>query len=121
MGDDFTCKVTDNQDENGFTLVNLKKKMKRIEAHANFILEYLKAGVIPMGLRVRNIPGLFAEIRKFLEKLSLIANRCSRDWILLIIETAREMISSLENEVLELETKIKQKAPWKKLESAWKR
>ncbi|KAJ1082448.1 hypothetical protein NDU88_002616 [Pleurodeles waltl] len=101
--------VIKEYDEDGFSLINLKKKMKRVEAHANFILEYLKAGVIPMGLRVRNSPGLFADIRKFLEKWSLIANRCSRDWMMLIVETAREMISSLESEITALEIKIKQK------------
>lgn len=71
------------------------------------MLEYLWAGVIPQGLRIKNIPGLFVQLKAFLDKWSMIANRCSRDLMMLIVETAKEMLQELISETLELENKIK--------------
>ncbi|KAJ1158124.1 hypothetical protein NDU88_010818 [Pleurodeles waltl] len=88
-------------------LLNLKKKAKRTEAHTQFMLEYLMAGVIRSGLRVRNVPALFVEIQKFLEKLCQIAKRCARDWMILIVETAKEVVVVLNQEMLELEEKLR--------------
>ncbi|KAJ1176906.1 hypothetical protein NDU88_002173 [Pleurodeles waltl] len=100
--------ISSNQPKEGwFKLLELKKKTKRTELHADYILEYLRAGIIPAGLRVRNIPGLFVEIRQFLEKWSLISNRCSRDWMILIIETARELMETLMQEIQSLEEELK--------------
>ncbi|KAJ1137308.1 hypothetical protein NDU88_003720 [Pleurodeles waltl] len=100
--------TSSNQPKEGwFKLLELKKKTKRTELHADYILEYFRAGIIPAGLRVRNIPGLFVEIRQFLEKWSLISNRCSRDWMILIIETARELMETLIKEIQSLEEELK--------------
>ncbi|KAJ1202135.1 hypothetical protein NDU88_005936 [Pleurodeles waltl] len=100
--------ISSNQPKEGwFKLLELKKKTKRTELHADYILEYLRAGIIPAGLRVRNIPCLFVEIRQFLEKWSLISNRCSRDWMILIIETARELMETLMKEIQSLEEELK--------------
>lgn len=55
-------------------ILNLKKKQIETELHAEFLIEYLKAGVIPVGLQVRNEPGLFVENPKFLETWTHIAN-----------------------------------------------
>ncbi|KAJ1200866.1 hypothetical protein NDU88_004687 [Pleurodeles waltl] len=100
--------ISMNQPKEGwYRLLELKKKAKRTEIHADYILEYLRAGIIPSGLRVRNTPGLFVEIRQFLEKWSLISNRCSRDWMILIVETARELLEVLMKEIQTLEDKLK--------------
>ncbi|XP_078503741.1 uncharacterized protein LOC144762432 [Lissotriton helveticus] len=98
---------TIDKSEDFVKLLALKKKSIRIELHGKYILDYLKAGVIPQGLQIKNIPGLFIQVKHFLERWSLIANRCSRDLMMLIVETAKEVLAELIQEILELENQIK--------------
>ena len=39
---------------------HLKKKHVRTELHARMLTEYLKSGIIPLGLQIRNVPGIFS-------------------------------------------------------------
>lgn len=84
-----------------------KKKHVRTELHARMLTEYLKAGIIPQGLQVRNVPGIFREDPKFKGKFSNISTTCSRHWMVLGVETAIEHakielqeIEALEKELL---------------------
>lgn len=89
-------------------ILNLRKKLIRTVLHAEFFMGYLRAGVIPLVLRIRNEPGLFTENKKFLEIWSHIANRCSWDWLILIIETAQEVIILERQQIEELEAALGQ-------------
>ena len=59
-------------------LEHLKKKHTRTELHARMLTEYLKAGIIPLGLQIRNVPGIFREDIRFRSGFSNLATTCSR-------------------------------------------
>ena len=89
-------------------LENLKKKHTRTELHARMLTEYLKSGIIPLGLQIRNVPGIFRDDKRFRSGFSNLATTCSRHWMVLGVETALEHakqelrdIEALEKEILE--------------------
>lgn len=98
--------LSNKDDEKWNKLWNLKKKMIRTELHSEFIIQYCRKGIIPVGLQIRNEPGLFVNNEKFKESWTLIANRCSRDWMLLIIETAQAIIIIEREEIETLEKQL---------------
>ena len=86
----------------------LKKKHVRTELHARMLTQYLKSGIIPLGLQIRNVPGIFREDKRFRSGFSNLATTCSRHWMVLGVETALEHakqelkdIEALEKELLE--------------------
>lgn len=102
-----TISTTNSDTEQWKELWNLKKKTIRTELHSDFLIQYCKKGMIPKGLQVRNEPSLFVKNEKFVETWTFIANRCSRDWLLLIIETAQATLIIEKVELDEMERKLK--------------
>lgn len=83
------------------------KRKKRTDLHGHFLLEHLKAGTIPRGLQIRNIPVIFTEDPLYKKGYSYIETKCSSGLMVLTVETAQR-ISKQQIEKLEaLESEIK--------------
>ncbi|XP_078542312.1 uncharacterized protein LOC144828051 [Lissotriton helveticus] len=88
-------------------LSNLKKKQVRIALHGALMSEYYTSGASPASLLVRIEPRIFLDDKKFRLDWSYIANKCTRDWLILIISTAQRLSEDLLKEILDLEESIK--------------
>lgn len=88
-------------------ILDLKKRQTRISIHGTIMAEYLRNDCAPMGLIVTNAPRLFLDDKTFLRDWSLIAWRCTRDWLILIISTAKRVADALLVEIQTLEGQIK--------------
>ena len=63
------------------------------------LADYLRAGIIPLGLQIKNIQGIFREDKKFWGGFSGIATTASRHWMVLGLETALEHSKAEFNEI----------------------
>lgn len=72
-------------------LTRLHKKHIRTELHGHFLLEHLKAGTIPWGLQVKNLPVIFVDDAEYKKGFSFINTKCSRDLMVHTIETAKRI------------------------------
>lgn len=99
----ISLSTTAKQQNESEKLTRLHKKRIRTELHGHFLLEHLKAGTIPWGLQVKNIPVIFIEDPVYKKGFSAINTKCSRDLMVLTIETAQRLCLK-ESEELELLT-----------------
>ncbi|XP_029471450.1 serine/threonine-protein phosphatase 6 regulatory subunit 2 isoform X2 [Rhinatrema bivittatum] len=84
----------------GWSEVVLENKhLIRTELHAATMIEYCRAKRIPRGLRIYKEPHLFRDDEAFIDRWNAILNNCSRNLMLLIIETAKKSAAVLRNEV----------------------
>ena len=79
----------------------------QIEAHAAALSDYCRNKIIPRGLRVKKIPGMFPNNDKFKDRWFAILNKCSMDLMILLIETSKSETAQLDKEIKELEDKMR--------------
>ncbi|XP_078515088.1 uncharacterized protein LOC144773887 [Lissotriton helveticus] len=92
-------------------LEKLRKKQVRLQLMILMLTDYLKSEVIPVGLQVRNIPGIFTDNPKYVSNFSYIGTTCSRHWLALGIDIATETLKSLEIEISDLLKQINDSDP----------
>lgn len=89
-------------------LTRLHKKHIRTELHGHFLLEHLRAGTIPWGLKVKNVPVIFVEDQEYRKGFSFVNTKCSRDLMVLTIETVqrhyKEELEELDKLIQELQS-----------------
>lgn len=88
------------------TLSSLIKTQTRYTLHASSLNEYLKANMIPRGLRIQKGLAMFKDDEAFNAKWKAILNKCSVDLMLLIMEQSMARVSTNEVEINELKTKL---------------
>lgn len=98
------------------TILNLKKSHSRTIIHGQIMAEYLHGKCSPTGLIVTNAPRLFLTDKVFVKDWSLIAWRCTRDWLILIITTAKRIADAILVEIQILEGQIKTTLTTKRFE-----
>ncbi|XP_069486193.1 myosin heavy chain, clone 203-like [Ambystoma mexicanum] len=108
LGDNIEKAAPAPQSNDADFLTQKKKKLIRTKSHGQLMLAYLKAGTIPEGLQIGNIPRVLTNNSKFKCKFSEVSNKCSRDLLILIIDTAEEEADLQKIEIAVLEDKIKQ-------------
>lgn len=81
-----TTAQTQNESEK---LIRLPKKLIRTELHGYFLLENLKAGTVPWGLQVKNVPVIFTKDPEYKKGFSCIST----------IETAQRLCHTQAEEV----------------------
>ena len=88
-------------------LNDLKKSQVKTLLHNIIMTEYLRASISPKGLLINIEPHIFLEDLAFRLDWSKISWHCTRDWIILIIQTAKRISDDLLNQIKVLEGKIK--------------
>ncbi|CAH2223277.1 Hypothetical predicted protein [Pelobates cultripes] len=79
-------------------LTKLKRRETDLDLHGIFISDYYRAKRIPRGFRVRNSPTIGRQNPEFCKKWTGIANKCSLDWMLIVVEEVRnELIFTKES------------------------
>lgn len=80
-------------------VLNIRRKITRLELHAMMLSDYVKLERIPRGLRVQKAPAMFLDDTSFCEKWVAILNKCSADLMLLLIEKSSETIENLKTDL----------------------
>ena len=88
-------------------LNELKKTQIKTLLHSIIMTEYLRASISPRGLLINIEPHIFLEDLAFRLDWSKISWHCTRDWIILIIQTAQRISDDLLNQIKTLEGQIK--------------
>lgn len=88
------------------TLLNAYRNKAKYKIHASSLNDYLRANMIPRGLRIQKGPEMFKSNDTFLQKWKAILNQCSTDIMLLIMEFSMQTVDESEKEITELETKL---------------
>ncbi|XP_078541920.1 uncharacterized protein LOC144827513 [Lissotriton helveticus] len=104
--DDLPSTSTPTTEDDWVKLLNLKKNHSRISLHGVIMNEYLHGKCAPSGLIVTTAPRLFLTDKEFVRNWALIAWRCTRDWLILIIKTAKKTADALLIEIQVLEGQI---------------
>lgn len=86
---------------------DLQKKETRAFLHGSTLSQYWRNKRIPRGLRIKKIPTLGREDPDFCVKWCDILNRCSLDLMLLVIENQNKRMTSIKQEIAELDTQLK--------------
>ncbi|KAJ1162150.1 hypothetical protein NDU88_002626 [Pleurodeles waltl] len=73
----------------------LKKELLKTVLHGTIMTEYLRANISPNGLIVTNVPRIFLQDLQFRIDWSQISWKCSRDWLILIINTSKRLADSI--------------------------
>lgn len=88
------------------TLLNAHRNKAKYNIHASSLNDYLKANMIPRGLRIQKGPEMFKSNDTFLQKWKAILNQCSTDLMLLIMEYALQTVEDSSKEITDLESKL---------------
>ncbi|CAH2221848.1 Hypothetical predicted protein [Pelobates cultripes] len=70
-------------------LMKLKRREVDLDLHGIFISDYYRAKRIPRGFRVRNSPTIGRQNPEFCKKWIGIANKCSLDWMIIVVEEVK--------------------------------
>ncbi|KAJ1109637.1 hypothetical protein NDU88_006997 [Pleurodeles waltl] len=73
----------------------LKKELIKTVLHGTIMTEYLRANISPNGLIVTNVPRIFLQDLQFRLDWSQISWKCTRDWLILIINTSKRLADSI--------------------------
>ncbi|CAH2283193.1 Hypothetical predicted protein [Pelobates cultripes] len=74
-------------------LSRLKKREVDLDLHGVFLSDYYRSKRIPRGFRIRNAPTIGRQNPDFCRKWMNISNKCSLDWMVIVIEeVGRELI-----------------------------
>ena len=76
-----------------------RKEQIRVILHGVIMTEYLRENKAPRGLLVSNAPRIFLADYIFRKDWAAIAWRCTRDWLVLIIKTAKRLADQLEIQI----------------------
>ncbi|XP_069083443.1 zinc finger protein 91-like [Pleurodeles waltl] len=84
-------------------LSTLKRDLIKTVMHGTIMTEYLRANIAPNGLLVSNIPRIFLQDLAFRKDWAQIAWKCTRDWLVLIINTSRRLADTITIQINSLE------------------
>ncbi|KAJ1169805.1 hypothetical protein NDU88_001695 [Pleurodeles waltl] len=73
----------------------LKKELLKTVLHGTIMTEYLRANISPNALIVTNVPRIFLQDLQFRIDWSQISWKCTRDWLILIINTSKRLADSI--------------------------
>ena len=99
--------TSSNTYEDWESLSLMKKNRVKSALHGILMTEYLRSKIAPMGLIVLNEPRIFLEDAEFRKSWAQIAWKCTRDWLVLIINTAQRLVDELTIKIQAAETHIK--------------
>ncbi|KAJ1154717.1 hypothetical protein NDU88_007460 [Pleurodeles waltl] len=88
-------------------LSSLKRELIKTILHGTIMTEYLRTNISPNGLIVTNVPRIFLQDLQFRLDWSQISWKCTRDWLILIINTSKRLADSITVQISITETAMK--------------
>ncbi|CAH2283173.1 Hypothetical predicted protein [Pelobates cultripes] len=84
-------------------LFKLKRREIDLDLHGVFISDYYRAKRIPRGFRVRNAPTIGRQNPDFGRRWMQIANKCSLDWMVIVVEEVGKELILVKKTIQEFE------------------
>ncbi|CAH2273536.1 Hypothetical predicted protein [Pelobates cultripes] len=84
-------------------LLKLKRRAIDLDLHRVFISDYYRAKRIPRGFRVRNAPTIGRQNPDICKRWMNIANKCSLDWMVIVVEEVGKELIQVKKSIQEFE------------------